>query len=72
MRFPGTARTFLWDCIFFENRSEEVPPLLGLYGVVDSLQLTIDRKKSPTEPYGCIVFEEYPGDTPLPIEPSAS
>jgi hypothetical protein len=44
VKFPGGARVFLWDSLFFENRSEEAPPLLGHYSVFDSVRLTFDRK----------------------------
>jgi hypothetical protein len=58
-RFPTTDRVFLWECLFFVDRAEEIPPLLGLRDVFQSVRLSFDKSKTPHHPYGCLVVEEY-------------
>lgn len=60
VRFPGSDRLFLWDCVFFVDRPRTAPSLLGLKDVVASLRITVDRTPHPGMPDGSILFEDYP------------
>lgn len=60
VRFPGSARTFLWDCLFFVDRPPTAPSLLGLKDVIQSLRVTVDRTPVPGAPDGSVLFEDYP------------
>lgn len=68
VRFPGSDRLFLWDCLFVADRPEAAPSLLGLKDVVQSLRITVDRAKHPDAPDGSILFEDYP--PPVPPAPT--
>lgn len=60
LRFPGSPRVFLWDCVFFPNRPIDSPRLLGLKDVFQAVRVTFDRATPPGYPYGSLRFDEYP------------
>lgn len=64
VKFPGSDRLFLWDCLFVVDRPLAAPSLLGLKDVIQSLRVTIDRATAPGAPNGSILFEDYPPPAP--------
>ncbi|MBX9583124.1 MAG: retroviral-like aspartic protease family protein [Gemmataceae bacterium] len=60
VRFPGSDRLFLRDCLFVADRPKAAPSLLGLKDVIQSLKVTIDRTPAAGAPDGSILFEDYP------------
>ena len=63
----GSIRAFLpswasqlpyeWPCLFVENQSEEIPPLLGLFRVIEDLRLTPDSTPTPDSFLGNLIVE---------------
>lgn len=48
---------FDWPCYFDNNQPQNVPPLLGLAGVINDLRLTLDGAPSPGAAFGNLVVE---------------
>jgi len=46
-QLPDWSELFEWPCYFVANQPEEVPPLLGLWGVVNSRRLYADNTPAP-------------------------
>ena len=56
---PGWARQgpYDWPCVFIEDQPEMVPPLLGLYGVIQDLRLTFDGTSTPGAFFGNLIVD---------------
>ena len=60
VRLPlWTGIEFERPCFFRHSRPANLPPQLGLAGVIDDIRLTVDGTASPTARYGSLTVEQH-------------
>jgi hypothetical protein len=55
---PWSGVEFDWPCFFRRNRPANLPPQLGLAGVLTDIRLLVDGTASPTAPHGILRVEQ--------------